>query len=219
MNVEELRKLKAKVEEDNKKKRNNCYVTLLDYVADDQADIFKERSSMSFDDIQKVDKTEEVIQEIGALLEDTVLSLSESGISYDKIVLTSQMGFLLDADYFESLRKIYLKNGVVLEDKDIDADEFLHNISTRYVPICFWVDIESMQKECSFDEVSTYQALPVDEVRGIVNIDLFLRRMDDLGYELSVFGEECSSSRDYRKFIYENGYFDGWLDLTVNLAK
>ena len=60
--------------------------------------------------IREKENTYEVVEQCENLIKKTIKTLTEKGISFDKLVLSSNMGVFCRLDYFYELKEYYLQN-------------------------------------------------------------------------------------------------------------
>lgn len=218
MNIDDLRKLKEQLE----KEQTYAIVDSLDING-----IMNAHDAKTLAEHETQERTDELVKECEALIENTVRCLGKNGIPYNTIVLSSQVNFLMKSDFIERLLKYYDES-----DKDIDGelfskllDELDYHISTIYTPLKFFLNLPETrneymsiedyrkEKEVNYDDISELK------IFGIVNFEEFIYKMKTLGYDVKfVDGEDCLNISNYIQAL-KDSLFATYINICVDFKK
>lgn len=219
MNLEDLRNLKEKLESEQK------YVAIKNSTYDE---ILNATEARPLSEYIAQENTDEFVKQCEALIENSVRTLATKGIPFDRVVLSSEIGFLCKESFIEKIKPLF--------ESRMDSDTYLKidkllcaHASSVYVPLSFHINIigtgiATGAVDMTIDDYETeygidYGDIDTPEVTGIVNLEAFLSKMHNLGYniELLNFGE-CQSVSDYMQAVIENGD-DTHISVVANLRK
>lgn len=215
MNIEELKELKRQLEEKRKREKNQNYVVIDHFTYESIAEA-KEGKPLT--EYAAQENTEEFVKKCEKHIEDTVRNLVEYGVPFDEIAMWSSIGFLCKESF---IRNIQMAGKDSFGDEAFD--ELKNQTSKTLVPLEFRVDeIGTGTEDKSIDEYDAKiikELIPKDPISGIVNLEVFISKMKELGYniELTNYGN-CSSFDDYMEAVQEYD-FDTFMNVTVNLSK
>ena len=178
----------------------------------------------SFDDIEKLENTDEVIVQMEDLMKKGIEGFYQNNVPIGSIGISSGFGLVCTKDFFESLQSV-------------DDDEYYKLMleywqhSSKYIPVNFSINdaICSITNSDGMDEYGLYQKCRNIDflkkcVSGIVDFDKFVLRLKNLGYNLELLEYEDEELSDFDKLrellldsIRENE--DIQLNLEVCLVK
>ena len=227
MNIDELRALKVKLEEERKQRVDEQ--EFIPTFLDPQEFVTKE-PARKLKEIKEQSNTEEVVNKCISLIERTMRVLTEKGIEFDQIQLSSATGIFVTPELYGKMYK-YMNdchNGVMDDEHNLIYFSILNNlkkqVSMEYVPVHFWVnEADTGLEDCSVGdyeyETGIYPEIPRDRVEGIINFPLFIAKMKELGIDVELMENgDCSSMDDYVLSVQEHG-IDEFLCLNADFGR
>lgn len=216
MNIEELKKLKDKLEKQRK------YVIIS---AITEKDIMNAKEPVSANEILTQENTNEVVKQCEALIERTVTILTMKGIPFDQITISSQMGLICNTNYIDEWKKFYQESDRSNEKWFDIIKKLGTQIFPEIVPVNFKIDTsltgtEECEMDSYIDEAGlSYNDLHIGKVSGIVNWGQFVNQMTALGYNIDFLNYEIGTTfSDYIEAIKQNG-FDTQIDVNADLGR
>lgn len=188
MNIEELRKLKEKIESSKR------YGDLDGLNKWDIENALEYRLTM--DEIINSENTDEIIKNIENLIEKAVKYLSENDIPYDQICIYTYTSVFCEKDFVANLHEKYNKENEFNElIKDLPS-----KILPNYVPLEFSISLENTgTKETQIDDYDLDDDIFSEDiyVEGVIDFNKFISKMNALGYSIEFGNGECNSNNDY----------------------
>jgi len=156
--------------------------------------------------IRTQQNTYEVAKQCDALIKKAVEFLAEKGVSFEQLVISSNLGVFCRLDYFNELQKYYLHNTIEDEKLD-DLMKTLHiKIFPQIVPITFRINsVFSGIENCDIQNKLGDNNLFLESVSGIVNWEYFIMEMNLLGYNIDLLSDRKGLSFfDYTMAVKQN---------------
>lgn len=220
MNIEELKKLKEKLENEN---NSNKYVVVSQFC---QRDIFNASTPENLEHILSQENTDEVIHQCEILMEKAIRGLTAKGIPFDQLVISSNLGLVCKTEYVDKLKSFYHNPEDGSDEKFVSLMAPLaYQVATGIVPVCFNLnlsqtgtedyDVDSYAEDSEID----YNSLYFGRVSGIVDWEKFVEKMKSLGYNISLLNYEIGNSfEDCIESVKKNG-FDTQIDVIADLGR
>lgn len=213
MNLKDLKSLKNQLELQQK------YIAIKNITPEE---ILNATDAKPLSEYVSQENTEDFVKQCEALIENYMRILAENNIPFDTIRIYSTIGFLCKENFIKNTKSI-------LESKNLDYTTIVEQLKTQassiFVPLSFNLnaagtgtedmDIDSYADEHGFNLGDIYKP----RVTGIVNLETFISKMKNLGYNIELLNYgECQSSSDYIQAVIENEC-DTEIDIVATLTE
>lgn len=211
MNVEDLRKLKAALES------KKTYVPISRVYA--QNNIVG--LPVTDEEILAQEDTDRVVKECEALIEKTVIALAGNHISFDKLEISSELGFFIRPEYIYKLKELSYASNYYADEDEVPEEaieklyrDLKNQVFPNIVPVSFSFNLEKTGENDGLTICDTIQKTGLDpkeifnfgSVNGVVNWELFAAKMKELGYQVEFMNySDGASFEDYVGAVINEG--------------
>ena len=195
--MNDLLKLKEELEMARK------YVPLVGFKEEDM-DIASKSEAKTILEYEAMENTEEFVVLCENLIKEAVVLLGKNNIPYDLLTLSTAVGFLFTPELIEFLRDKYAE--LCSDNPEICCSQIIFNnigtnASIKYVPMKFSIDLTAsgisdsnskkflnlkdylkMEYIPPIKEMSEIDELCQKRIFAIVDIEKFIKKMQELGY-------------------------------------
>lgn len=185
MNLEELKNLKKDID----KAKSMKYIPLSDF--DKKVDYSKAKTR---EELIANDDTDRMVEQFERLMEIATRKLLEEGVIFNFVQIMTSADYLVDGLYCEKYAAINNNEYLSDEERSKEIEDWFKNVKehalTDYTSICLVLDdMIYSNNEDIFKEFKKADFL--DKFTGIVNIEKFISKINDLGY-IATF-DDCYS--------------------------
>lgn len=191
MNINELRSLKAALEQYKKYAIIENYQVVTDFNSGSIPKV------VTTSELDAEINTYEVIKEYEKIIEHLVRELTNKGASVDSIDFTSKLGLVINRSYFDNAKDKNFNWRTSLKLDDLQFD--ILPVEFKYYSSSGFVGFEYIDKHlCERMSISNDTT-----ISGIIELNEFVKKITDLGYNISFMNSISNTKVSYLEYIEE----------------
>ena len=159
--------------------------------------------SKSLAEFEEQEKTEEIAKKCKELIEYSAISLRESEIPYDQIIISASKYPICEEQYAKLYTDYFKKNHLDVIDPNETIVALYEELKNHISPNLVYLEISLSSNTGTEDEViSSYipemeeDLLSKKKIEGIVDYKLFMSIIRSMGYDISMYNGDFEPTDD-----------------------